>query len=128
MGVFVVSPHPGLLVPGNIDLANRPFVRNRDGSISTIRSIGFDLPVDMQSAKLRARTGGRVAQVLVPSVVGHRVVSDRAAWDQFARTGRHLGILDTIAHSNAYANVLHLWEAKNYKPTKRNLKKTGSRI
>lgn len=82
----------GLLVPGNIDLNNRPRVKNADGSISTVRSIGVNVD-------------GK--EVLIPTVVGDRVVSNADAVKEYKRTGQHLGIFDTPAHSDAYAQQLH---------------------
>lgn len=82
----------GLLVPGNIDLNNRPRVKNPDGSISTVRSIGVNVD-------------GK--EVLIPTVVGDRVVSNADAVKEYKRTGQHLGIFDTPAHSDAYAQQLH---------------------
>jgi hypothetical protein len=90
----------GLLVPGNIDLNRRPVVRNPDGSVSTVRSASI----------LEAR--GR--EVLVPTVVGGRVVSDRQAWLNYLRTGRHLGVFTSPAHADAYAQLLHQAQARRY--------------
>lgn len=101
---YLLNPYqnlaPGLIRPGNIDLQNRPAVLNRDGTISTVRSTSF-----------RDRFG---REVLVPTVVGNRVVSDRLAWQHYLRTGRHLGIFHTAAQANAYAAILHLLQARRY--------------
>jgi hypothetical protein len=90
----------GLLVPGNIDLNRRPVVRNPDGSISTVRSASF--------------RDARGREVLVPTVVGNRVVSDRQAWLNYLRSGRHLGIFASPAHADAYAQLLHRAQARRY--------------
>jgi hypothetical protein len=128
--VYVISPHPGLLVRGNINVAMRPIVRNKDGSISTVRSVGFDLDRSELPRDVQRRFKGRVAQVLVPSVIGfdnlrpanafgsglsgYVSTDPNVIWQHFASTGQHLGIFDTVAHSNAYASALHLWQAKFY--------------
>ncbi len=104
MSVFVISPHAGLLVKGNIDLAARPIVQLPNGQIATVRSVSFGIQLK----------NGRRAEVLVPSVVGNRVVSDSEAWHQYTNTGRHLGIFDTPAHATTYAKALHEWQARYY--------------
>jgi hypothetical protein len=94
----------GLTEPGNIDLSRRPVVRNPDGAISTVRSIGVNLD-------------GK--EVLIPTVAadGSRVLSDREAIQQFQKTGQHLGKFDTPDASTAYAKNLHNDQAKMYAPT-----------
>lgn len=94
------------LDPGNIDLyAKRP-VKNPDGSISTVRSMSFD--EDGQ-------------EVLIPTVVGKRVVSDRRAITEYRRTGRHLGKFGSVKEANAYAQQLH----KDYESGKFNKRPSG---
>jgi len=87
----------GLLTPGNINLGNRPRVRNPDGSTSTVRSIGVNID-------------GR--EVLIPTVSDDgRIMSDEEAVQTFNRTGKHLGIFDTPENSAAYAQSLHEQQA-----------------
>lgn len=82
--------------PGNIDLTNRPRVKNPDGSVSTVRSMSIN-------------EDGR--EILIPTVVGGRVVSDDEAIDEYHRSGQHLGIFGTEADATAYAQTLHASEA-----------------
>lgn len=106
--VFVIpGGAPGLVVAGNIDLTARPIVRNGDGSISTVKSTSWNVPV-------RLKGGIRNLEVLMPEVVGNRVVSARQALAVFRSTGQHLGMFDTVAHANSYAQRLHVWQAKFY--------------
>lgn len=90
------------LVPGNIDLSKRPVVHNPDGSISTVRSINVS---DDQ---------GR--QILIPTVVGDKVVSDQEAIDHWKKTGEHLGIFADRNAAEQYAQKLHEDQAKLYAP------------
>jgi hypothetical protein len=90
-----VSP----LVPGNIDLGHRPVVHNRDGSISTVRSISI---------------GTDQGEVLIPTVVGNRVVSNDEAIRHFQQTGEHLGIFRSPKEADAYAIWLHQQQAREY--------------
>ena len=100
------GPHPpprlaGLVVRGNIDLAHRPIVRNPDGSISTVRSATF--------------TDNRGRAILLPTVVGNRVVPDQQAWRHYLRTGQHLGIFRNERSADAYARRLHAAQAVAYR-------------
>lgn len=77
---------------GNIPLYGRPVVKNADGSTSTVRSMSFN-----ENGK----------EILVPTVVGGKVVSDDAAIAEYHKTGKHLGIFKTPAEATAYAAQLH---------------------
>lgn len=91
---------PGLVTPGNIDLHNRPVVRNRDGSISTVRSMSI---------------GTDEGEVLIPTVSpdGH-IWSDEDAVASYRRSGKHLGIFKTPAEATAYAKSLSQQQAREY--------------
>lgn len=93
---------PGQIVPGNIDLAHRPVVRNLDGSISTVRSITVTDP--------------RGRAYLIPTVVGSRVVSNDQALAHFQRTGEHLGVFANEHAADQYAQQLHEAQAREYLP------------
>lgn len=89
-----IGPFPGLLEPGNIDLAKRPVVRNPDGSYSTVRSMSFE------------DNSGR--EILVPTVSPDgRILSNRDAMELYGRTGQNLGKFDNPAHADMYAEALH---------------------
>jgi len=89
----------GMVSPGTIDINNRPVVKNHDGSISTVRSMSFN---DGQG------------EVLIPTVVGKRVVSEQEAIDHYYRTGQHLGVFETPEAATDYANHLHLQQEYRY--------------
>jgi hypothetical protein len=61
---FVLSgPNPGLRKDGNIDLYARPLVPDPQGGFATVLSMSF---------------GRDVGEILVPTVVRNRIVSDQA--------------------------------------------------
>jgi hypothetical protein len=92
----------GLLVPGNINIHQRPVVRNRDGSVSTVRSASFE------------DENGR--NVLIPTVIeGRGVVPIDQAIEYYKQTGQHLGMFDTPDNADTYAQSLHEQQAGEYK-------------
>lgn len=99
------SAYPrGLLEKGNIDIHNRPVVKNSDGSISTVRSMSTNID-------------GR--EVLIPTVSDDgRIMSDDEAIYNFMRTGKHLGMFDNPDDATAYAESLHNQQADEYLPRK----------
>lgn len=87
----------GALIPGNIDLSNRPRVRNADGSVSTVRSMSI---------------GTDQGEVLIPTISDDgRLLNNEDAIASYRQSGRHLGIFRTPADATAYAQQLHRQQA-----------------
>jgi hypothetical protein len=82
----------GILERGNINLENRPIVRNPDGSISTERSISIN---------------DRGQEVLIPTVVDGKVVSPEEAVNYYRATGEHLGKFKDVPSADRVAEWIH---------------------
>lgn len=84
---------------GNINLYNRPIVNNPDGTTSTVRSMSF--------------SDGK-NEILIPTVVNGKIVSNDEAIDNYYKTGEYLGKFNTVDEANAYAENLHKQQEKLY--------------
>jgi hypothetical protein len=100
--IFMADASPaGLLAPGNINLSDRPVVKNPDGSKSTVRSMSF--------------TDDKGHTVLVPTVAddGH-VMSPDEAIQQYDKTGKMLGAFQSPDDATAYAQTLEKQQQSLY--------------
>ena len=87
---------------GNIDLWNRPRIPHGDGTYSTVFSISFKDDIIYNK------------EVLIPTVIGDRIVTNTEAIEYFYQTGEYLGLFDTPEEANAYADILHIQQAVLY--------------
>lgn len=95
-----ITKPKGMIEAGNIDLKARPVVKNADGSISTVRSIGVNMD-------------GK--EVLIPTVSPDgKILTDKQAIDLYRKTGKHLGKFSDPAASDRYAQQLHNDQERMY--------------
>lgn len=89
---------PGMVQQGNVDLSNRPNIKNKDGSHSSVFSMSF---------------GTDKGEVLVPGVGDGktyplRQLTTKEALDQYQKTKNSLGTFKDVKSANAYAQKLHI--------------------
>lgn len=97
---FLKQRQSGQVEPGNIDLAKRPIAYNKDGSYSTVRTIGF--------------TDGKVHRNIPTVTADGRVVGPDEAIREYRRTGQHLGAYSTPEAAERAAQNLHEEQAGDY--------------
>lgn len=98
------------LEKGNVDLTDRPKVKNPDGSVSTVLSGSYNM-------------GGK--EVLLPHIgatgtfgtgkTKARQLSGQEAREIYAKTGKNLGKFRTPQQADQYAKALHVMQEKAYK-------------
>ena len=89
----VGTDNTGLTELGNIDLSKRPVRLNKDGSVSTVLSMGIE-----EDGK----------QVVIPKIGPKgQLLSDEEAIAEYEKTGKHLGKFDNREDADLYAERLH---------------------
>jgi len=92
-----IAPDTGQVISGNIDLNTRPRVKNPDGKISTVRTIGI------QADGL---------EFVIPTVSDEgALLSNKEAVALFKKNKKHLGAFKTKEQATAFAEQLHESEA-----------------
>lgn len=97
---------------GNIDLNNRKVLKNRDGSISTEQSISF------------GDDDGN--EILVPTIINGKKVSNREAIKHYYKTGENLGIFKSVEEADKYAQKLHNRQNRYYNSTQKTTREDDS--
>jgi hypothetical protein len=99
----VPAPTTGLLVPGTItNLFNRMMILDpRQDRAETHTAITSSFTDKDPHSPFFGK------EVLVPTVVGGKLLSNREAMDHYYRTREHLGIFDNWQNADAYAAWLH---------------------
>jgi hypothetical protein len=91
--VYTFGPKPkGMVEEGNLDIRNRPIVKNPNGSVSTERSFSDNFDG---------------VEVLLPTVIDGKIVSREEAIDHYKKTGENLGKFKDAASADVYAENLH---------------------
>ena len=89
----------GMIARGTVNLFEQPIIQNKDGTISTVDSVGVNI---------------KGKEYLLPTVTPdgrhfQGTLKEKAAQatEEFNKTGQHLGVFKSVAASNNYAAQLH---------------------
>lgn len=91
---------------GNINLYNRPQVKNEDGSVSTVKSISIGIGDDKHPT--------RTALIPLVHPDGY-IMNNEDAINWFKKSKQHLGIFDNEEAAGKYAESLHEQQAAIYR-------------
>lgn len=94
---------------GNIDLNKRKVLKNSDGTFSTEESFS-------------TRIDGK--EVLLPTIINGKRVSQKEAINHYLKTGEHLGKFSTVKEAQKYAKSLHKRQEWYYEGRKSSKKTT----
>lgn len=97
---FNEAPVKGMTAKGNLDPYDRPVLNNKDGTFSTTSSKSFDF--------------GN-GEVLIPTVVDGKRLSDQEAIDHYKKTGENFGTFESPEAADEYATNLHNSQAEDPK-------------
>ena len=109
--LFTAGHPAGLVKAGNIDILNRPNVKNPKGGFSSVLSETVGIG-DKKHPGLTA---------VIPTVLGNtkstkgqkpRIVSPDEALKHFKETGENLGIFASLAAAEKYSDLLHQQQAR----------------
>ena len=90
----------GVISPGNINLNNRPMVKNPQGGTSTVFTMGIS-----EDGK----------HINIPRVSDDgRILTPKEAVDLFHKTGKHLGVYSSQQAADTAAQQLHEQQANQY--------------
>lgn len=99
-GAAPLDPTTGMRTPGNIDLSNRPVVKNPDGTISTVRSAGVNIDGN---------------EVLLPTITpeGQGLTTPQAV-ERYKTTGENLGTFYSPEAATNFATAQHRKQDDTY--------------
>lgn len=102
--VQAIANKSGVVAPGNIDLETRPVVKNKDGTVSTVKSVSIGTPQ---------------GEVLIPTISpdGKQLTNEQAV-ELFKQTGQHLGIYATPEAATQAAKEISAEQGKRLESTK----------
>ena len=99
--VDMEDPFVNLPVPLKYTTINPNVIHNRatnpDGSISTVRTISFN---------------DGSGEILIPTVVGNKVVSNEDAINHYRKTGESFGTFKTVEDADRWADYIHTLHAQ----------------